>query len=224
MEGVAVCIITHDYGRYLKESVSSVLVQDHVSEIVIVDDASTDDTPARAADEIVESGGRIRYVRIEAHCQHEARREGFRQTTAPLICFLDADDRLGAGYIAAAVEAMRKPDVVIAYTDLKCFGLEQKRYRFKATDIEQDNYVHSAAVYRRSALERCRVMEFPLPNSNERFSDWWVARSVLHYGGHAVRTKAVLYYRRHGDNLSLRQNRPSEFLYCRDLKPVWERP
>lgn len=88
---VAVVIVCHNYGRFLQEAIESVLSQTRqADEIVIVDDASDDETAAVAR----QYGDRSRYVRIDARHVHSARAAGFLATTSEVICFLDADDRL----------------------------------------------------------------------------------------------------------------------------------
>jgi glycosyltransferase involved in cell wall biosynthesis len=85
---VAVVIPCHNFGRYLAEAIASALAQTAPPrEVIVVDDASTDDTADVAA----------RYpVRYLRHPQPRgaaaARNTGWRAATAPLIAFLDADD------------------------------------------------------------------------------------------------------------------------------------
>ncbi len=60
---VSVVVTCHNYGRYLRECLESVLAQDRpADEIIVVDDASTDDTPAIAA-EYAPFG--VRYERVD---------------------------------------------------------------------------------------------------------------------------------------------------------------
>lgn len=218
----AVVIITHNYSRFLAEAIESAIAQSP-TELVIIDDASTDN-PLAVVGFCAQSHPSIRYLRIDARCQHEARRAGFHATTSPVLIFLDGDDRLSSDYLSEAVRAMADPDVSIAYCDLQKFGNTNCRIRYSPCNIETGNYIHSAAAVRRSALELSRVMEFPLPESNERFADWWLWRHALHGGGKAVRTNAILYYRQHGDNIHRRQHRSRDFKYCRDVIPCWDRP
>src|SRR5262245_56995193 len=47
---ISVVVTCHNYGRYLRECLESLLAQERpADEIVVVDDASTDDTPEVAA-------------------------------------------------------------------------------------------------------------------------------------------------------------------------------
>jgi glycosyltransferase involved in cell wall biosynthesis len=88
---VSVVIATYNYGRYLGGALASALGQTFADlEVIVVDDGSTDDTPA-----VVESfraDGRVRYYRVNHLGQSAAKNVGVRLAQAPLVAFLDADD------------------------------------------------------------------------------------------------------------------------------------
>lgn len=91
MEKVSIIIPTYNRSAKLKKSIESVLQQSYTNfELLIVDDASTDDTQAMV--EAI-SDGRIRYIRQMVNGgASAARNEGVRQADAPLIAFQDSDD------------------------------------------------------------------------------------------------------------------------------------
>jgi cellulose synthase/poly-beta-1,6-N-acetylglucosamine synthase-like glycosyltransferase len=79
------CVVTcHNYGRFLRKCLASILAQSLPFEhIMVVDDASTDDTPRIVA----EHGGReVRYLRGEWRHFTTARRAGL--ATLPRTRFL----------------------------------------------------------------------------------------------------------------------------------------
>jgi GT2 family glycosyltransferase len=90
---------------YLGDAVRSALAQEGAEvEVVVVDDGSTDATPAV----IASFGGRIRSVRQENRGLPAARNAGIAAATGELIAFLDADDtwepaksRLQVAHLAA---------------------------------------------------------------------------------------------------------------------------
>jgi glycosyltransferase involved in cell wall biosynthesis len=107
MLGASVVITTHDYERLLPQAIESALAQTHGStEVVVVDDGSTDGTPA-----VVERyAGRIVAVRKENGGQASAFNAGVAVSGGALVCFLDADDLLDPPALErAAAEYEREP-------------------------------------------------------------------------------------------------------------------
>jgi CDP-glycerol glycerophosphotransferase len=93
---VAVVVIVHDDAARLPTAVRSVLRQTLRSlEVVIVDDASTDDTP-RVAAELAAADPRVRVVTHERNSGGcgRPRNTGIAESEAPNVMFLDSDDRL----------------------------------------------------------------------------------------------------------------------------------
>ena len=88
-KSVSVVIPTYNYGRFIKDAISSVLDQTRPpSEIIIVDDGSTDETAS-----VVRAFGKaVRYVRQHNAGVSAARNLGVSESTSQLIAFLDADD------------------------------------------------------------------------------------------------------------------------------------
>jgi glycosyltransferase involved in cell wall biosynthesis len=88
---VSVVIPAHDMAPFIGHAVQSVLEQPHVvSEVIVVDDASTDDT----AGALAPWAARVRYVRQEHAGQGATRNHGLRLATGDLVLFLDGDDYL----------------------------------------------------------------------------------------------------------------------------------
>lgn len=86
-----VVIPTYNYGAYLARAVESVHAQTGPTrEIVVIDDGSTDDTPAVAA----RLASKITYVRQPNSGVAVARNAGIERARGRYIVFLDADDRL----------------------------------------------------------------------------------------------------------------------------------
>lgn len=72
-------------------------------EIIVVDDASTDDTVAIVRERAA-ADGRIRLITHEANrSAFQSRRDGVRAATAPHLMFLDGDDELVADAAAVAL-------------------------------------------------------------------------------------------------------------------------
>jgi glycosyltransferase involved in cell wall biosynthesis len=101
---VSVVIPCYNQSRFLREAIASAAAQRGlVPEIVVVDDGSTDETPAVATRD-----GSVRYLRQERSGLSEARNAGWRASSGEYVIFLDADDRLLPGAAAAGLEAFRR--------------------------------------------------------------------------------------------------------------------
>jgi len=112
---ISVVIPTYNRGWMLKEAVESVLMQDYPSyELIVVDDGSTDDTPA-----ILDTyGARINVVRQENRGVSAARNRGVREAAGSLIAFLDSDDLWMQGKLSTqAAFFQAHPQVRICQTE-----------------------------------------------------------------------------------------------------------
>jgi len=88
---VSLVIATFNHGRFLAEALDSALAQTLKGlEIVVVDDGSTDDTPAVLAS----YAGKVRIVRQPNRGLAAARNTGLATARGRYVSFLDADDVL----------------------------------------------------------------------------------------------------------------------------------
>lgn len=115
--GPAVSIILPTYNRatFLGEAIASVQAQSFRNwELMIVDDGSTDGT--ESAVWFYLSDPRIRYIRQAQAGAAAARNNGLRQTTAPLIAYIDSDNLWCPDFLAGTVAALAaQPEVDLVY-------------------------------------------------------------------------------------------------------------
>ena len=103
---IAVVIPAYNAGRFIGEAIESVRAQTISQwECVIVDDGSTDETPSRLA---AYRDPRIRSIRQDNIGEGAARARGVPLTRAPMIVFLDADDRLYPDALARYVNFLNR--------------------------------------------------------------------------------------------------------------------
>ncbi|MES2787344.1 MAG: glycosyltransferase, partial [Pseudomonadota bacterium] len=110
---VSVVIPCFNQGRYLDEAIQSAIQQTGVQpEVIVVDDASTDAT-AR----IASSHPQVRLVRLSRNGGlANARNAGLGIATGEFVVFLDADDYLRPGALAAGVGCLiAEPDAGLAF-------------------------------------------------------------------------------------------------------------
>lgn len=209
---VSIVITNYNYGRFLRRSIESALDQDYDNaEVIVVDDASTDNTPS-----VVRSfGPRIKTCLREENGGHAAAfNTGFRSSRGDIVLFLDADDYLYPHAVSEIVDAwddntaqmqfrlhvvdeqMRVKDVYpppeLAFDsgDVTPKLLEKGRYQTTVT---------SGLAFRRSALDR--VM--PVPETDFRQgADGYLATVAPLHGEVTSIDDCLGAYRMHGDNHS----------------------
>lgn len=105
---VSVIIPNYNYGRYLGAAAASALGQQDVDvEVIIIDNASTDDSAKVAS--AVGADPRVRLVLRDVNIGHVASvNEGLEMATGEFLCRLDADDLLTPGSLARSVALMRE--------------------------------------------------------------------------------------------------------------------
>ena len=114
MPTVSVVIPAYNCAAFLPEAIESVLRQTYTDlEILVIDDGSTDDTPA-----VVEPYlNRIRYIRQLNRGLPGARNTGIRASTGEFIALLDADDAWVPEKLALQMPLLADPEVGIVYSD-----------------------------------------------------------------------------------------------------------
>lgn len=112
---VSVVIPTYNRADLVCAAIDSALAQTHPAiEIIVVDDGSTDHTPARLA----AYGDRIRVVRQSNAGVCAARNAGFAAAYGGFVALLDSDDRWLPWKLAAQMDAFRcHPELQMVYTD-----------------------------------------------------------------------------------------------------------
>lgn len=173
-------------------------------DLLVIDDGSTDDTPAMLA-ELAARDGRIRY-RLQARAGVSAARNAGLAALLPdteVVTFLDSDDLSTPGRLAA--------DLALLLADP---GLDLTYGRMMLVDCVDDQTlapapgarcltmtgIHlSAGLYRRQLLERIGGFDPSL----EQAEDTDYLLRIFESGCRWQQTDTVcLYYRRHGQSLS----------------------
>lgn len=151
---VSVVVTCFNLGEYVQEALASVKAQTlQEVETVIVDDGSTDAYTVARLDALAEDGWRV--LRTENRGLPAARNLGIRETRAPYVCCLDADDRLRPSYLekaVAALDANRRAGFVSCFYELFDGGSGCYRYpkpRLPRMLVRNEAVV--ASVFRREA-------------------------------------------------------------------------
>src|SRR5271154_6553192 len=108
---ITVLIDTYNHERFIEEAIVSVLEQDFPAadmEILVVDDGSTDRTPAI----VHKFASRVRYLRKENGGQASAFNFGIPLAQGEIVAFLDGDDWWAKPKVSRVMEILSsRPDI-----------------------------------------------------------------------------------------------------------------
>lgn len=201
---VSVVVTNHNYAKYLEQCLESIEVQTYAPiEVVVVDDASTDDS----LELLSEFGG----LMVIEHAQNAGqpapcRNEGLAASKGALCLVLDADDWLEPTYIEEAVAEFRKhPEASIVYPSSRIRNevgektpniLVARPWDYEAVlACRFHNAVPS--LFRREVWE---ARPFQLNVKGCEDTDFWIGAAVNGFVGVPLE-KVLVNYRRHSSGL-----------------------
>lgn len=225
---VTIVIPMHNGGRFIGQTLQSVVAQTFRHfEVIVVDDGSTDDGPdvARA----YSADPRVRLVASSHLGVAMARNEGAARAShaSRYLCFLDADDIWHPDTLATLVEALeRRPDAAGAFALANYIdeighplhdgdfprhmrGREDLREgrlvpRDPAADVESEHLFLSNLVYPPSCLLVRRATYDAAGGFDGRFlaEDWEFVVRLAKQGPFVPVDRVMVGYRRHASNSS----------------------
>lgn len=209
---VAFVIPAYNYGTYVEDAIKSAAAQTvPPSEIIVVDDGSTDDTYERAS----ALKGEIKVlqvVRQENSGVAAARNRGIAMATAEYICCLDADDTVHPEFIRATKPALDQDRALgIAYTGLMMLtpdGSERASgwpppFSWSAQaagGVPPSNVIPSACLFRRDMWKRSGgYQQRHAPGEDAEF---WTRGLSIGYTARKTSDGALFRYRVHDGSAS----------------------
>ncbi|HVX12436.1 MAG TPA: glycosyltransferase [Pirellulales bacterium] len=212
---VSVVIPCYNQAEFLPLAIDSVLAQSYGSiELVVVDDGSTDNTPAVLA----AYAGRVKAVRQINAGLAAARNAGLAVATGELVAFLDSDDVLFPDTIERHVAALTShPEASVSYggcVSIDNAGIELERVTAKplpddafASLLAANRFPVHAAMVRRAAADEVGNFDSALRACEDW--DWWIRLAAA--GHRFVSTNgAWVGYRRHPASMSASYSRMLE--------------
>ena len=203
--------------RYLAEAIESVLAQTYAdTELVIVNDGSTDGTLAIAERYRAQHPDRVRIVNQANQGLAAARNAGLRAATGAVFALLDSDDGWTPTFLAAQMQALdRDPQVAIVTGNALNLGgphdgepvrpVPDDRPAPDLIEILRDERsVFIMSVFRRIVVERIGGFDERF-RTNEDY-DFWIRAALA--GFRFARNPLPLgFYRRHEQSLSASETR-----------------
>lgn len=154
---VDVIMPAHNAAITIEASIKSALASPRCRRVLVIDDASSDQTPALVESLAARADGRIELIRLPTNSgPARARNIGLSYVEADLVAFLDADDHYEREALTAAVGALDgMPDLAVVRMALKPVGLDRAylaRPDFEAAWTLVTFTVQSNVVMRRQVL------------------------------------------------------------------------
>ncbi len=161
LPGVAIVVPCYGQAHFLAEALGSLAAQSHPpAQVIVVDDGSPDDVAAALA-----PFPEVELLRQSNAGLPAARNRGLRACTAPLVVFLDADDRLLPHALEVNAESLRQhPEAAFSWGFNRPFADDGRALTWGATSFRgapsygrllETNVVGApvGAMFRRRALE-----------------------------------------------------------------------
>lgn len=156
---VSVIVPCFNQGKYLPETLESIIAQTYRDwECVVIDDGSTDNA-ATVASGYAEKDSRIKFVHTENKGVSAARNYAIREhSSGKYILPLDGDDLITPIYLEHAVAYFEEhPEVKLVYGLAEKFGAENGKWDLPEYDFQRllfDNMIFNPAMFRRSDFDQ----------------------------------------------------------------------
>lgn len=133
MKDIAVVLPVYNGADMLESCVCSICTAgSRISEIIIVDDGSTDET-LNTAQKLAKNDSRIRVIHTDNHGTYMARITGMRAAGASYVASIDADDRFCEGCLDMLADLLEKYDADVAIGGLiETANLDETEQRLSA--------------------------------------------------------------------------------------------
>jgi glycosyltransferase involved in cell wall biosynthesis len=205
---VGVIIPCYNHGRYLAESIASVVAQTYRGwELIVVDDGSTDDSAAVAKRLIARyPERRMQLLRQTNQGLSASRNNGIRVARGRYILPLDADDQIEPTMLAETLAVLeRRPEVGFVYTDVRMFGEENRIWSGGAYSLDKlrfDCPMVPATLFRKDAWAATGGFRGDFRPPGYEDWDFWLSLAEAGWQGDHIARPLVLYRRANSSMLA----------------------
>jgi glycosyltransferase involved in cell wall biosynthesis len=209
---VSVVLCTFNGSRFLAEQVNSILNQTFaIQELIISDDASTDNTVVLAC-EMAARDTRIRVVALQENIGFSANfQQAITQAAAPLVALADQDDIWHPEKITRMLVAL-EADASLIYCDSVKFAdtppvspkPSPKNRRIAGSDPKKISVYNTVSGHAMIIRKSLCTAAFPLPEGV--YYDWWLAIVAMATNRVQFLPEVLVYQRVHDRNVTLQSN------------------
>jgi len=218
---VSVIVPTYNRALLLERSLRSVADQDYECvEIIVVDDVSTDDTPAifeRLSNELSQFGIPLRLVELPVNSGPAvARNRGVAVAEGSLLSFLDSDDLMEPQFLSTVIKLLaRYPECALAFSGAWKLDADDRKVGQLESGLpddppegvlhtpldqlaRQELFQTSSVVMPRKTFQGLGGFDEALRYSEDTDLWWRLAKT----GDFAYTVKPLVSHRYHADNVS----------------------
>lgn len=230
---VSVIIPTYNRANLLKRAIASVLNQKFEDfELIVVDDASSDNTPR-----VVESinDGRIRYIRLKKNSGGPvARNTGIKKARGRFIALLDDDDEWLPNRLELQIRKFEELDsefgvvyggfYYVSHQDGRTLGERVPEYRGDIYNkLLKENFIGSPTLLiRKKCFKKVGLFDPKLSSSQ----DWDMWLRIAKYYKFDYVDKIIAKYYVHGRQISFNMEKyiPGRERFIRKHLDIWKNP
>jgi len=210
---VSVIIPNFNYSIYLTQCINSVLKSNfNISniEIIVVDDASTDNSVA-IVQEMMQNISSIRLIQNDTNLGlTRSRNRGIVNAKGNYLFFLDADNYITEGCINAHTSILdHHPEFSACYAPCQEFLNETNELLLKRSNdyfnyqkLLYGNYIDAMAMFRKKDIVEVGMYDLMMPTYFWEDYELWLRFGKLNKKIHFINGNALSFYRIHKNNLS----------------------
>ena len=225
---VSVVVPIYNSGPYLRKRLRSIFCQTVApAEIILLDDASTDDSLAIAEEMAAICPCPVTIIRNEHNSGSPFKQwqRGFEACHQPLVWLAEADDFCSPNFLERVLPAFADPTVVLAYAQSAPVDADDEplapNYLGYTADIDEQRWLNSYTVPGLVEIERALCLKNTIPNASAvvvrreaalatiakalglRFAgDWLFYVEVARLGRIAYVAETLNYHRKHNDTVT----------------------
>ena len=230
---ISVIVPNYNYGRYLAERISSITQQTYpIYELIVLDDASTDDSVTQLEKILPERAGDLTFIANESNSGNPfiQWKKGVETATGDYIWIAEADDSSAAGFLEEVVKAFTDPQVVMSYCQSKQLSAKGSiicnNYLDYLADVSSAKWLHHYVIDGKEEICSALAIKNTIPNvsavlfEKKRLmkvlrehietikqyriaGDWLIYVMLLKGGNIAFSPRALNLHRRHQESRTL---------------------
>jgi len=222
-ETISVLIPVLNGEKFIREALDSVLAQLLASEIIVIDNGSTDGT-LEVIDHYVHIDPRVKLLQCSEKGVSKALNTGLANANGTLIARLDADDKMSLDRLEKQLKVMEEnPDLALVSSQIAYMnseGIEIGRSRYPVGNLTLLNHfvfrnpiAHPSVMFRKDSAEKVGNYRTEFEGCEDL--DLWIR--ILRHGKIFSMSDFLTYYRVHENQITVRSNLYDKELHLRIL-------